>query len=101
MATACISRQIQLASGTYSWGHVMLNQEGHQERSIYLTAANYNWKECIDPRSGYYTLTGSLQVIVDSDPLPAAHLEPLDIDIRGMSDEDQNWTWGSYINPNF
>jgi hypothetical protein len=100
LATACWTRNIALASGTYKWGYVF---KGHNDnagsRNIYLTQATYSWRFCIDPEDGYYDFSSTLQVIVDVDPLPKAYLPVLAY--SGSLIPGGTYTVGSYLDPYF
>ncbi|WP_432957850.1 hypothetical protein [Micromonospora haikouensis] len=98
MATICLTKDIALASGTYKWGYVMYGTNYDSEsRNISLAAGTYKWTQCIDPKDGFYNLSGKLQVIVDTDPLPPAYLPEWAVDIGSNT----TMTWGGYLDPAF
>jgi hypothetical protein len=66
MATACTSRRIAIAAGTYTWVEAIgttsgfNNTWGRAARSIYLGSGNYSWNVCLDPKNGAYVETSTL-----------------------------------------
>ncbi|WP_431679073.1 hypothetical protein [Kitasatospora sp. KL5] len=91
MATSCTTRDIYLASGTYTWSWVPTETNA---RDIYLGAATYTWKDCLVPKDGYYVQTSTLQA-QGTNWAPATVSHNLAIYTTGT------WTWGSLLDPHF
>ncbi|MBE8524816.1 hypothetical protein ILP97_46305 [Amycolatopsis sp. H6(2020)] len=88
---SCVERRISLATGRYDWAQ----QGGPGERlDLYLGAGWYAWKDCLEPRSGYYRHTTSLN---PDNP------DWQTIELRGdwKPAVAGPWTWGSYLDPRF
>ncbi|MFD6227933.1 hypothetical protein ACFWFZ_13780 [Streptomyces sp. NPDC060232] len=53
MPSACVSRDIYLATGNYKWSQV-LNNARIPNRDIFIAAGWYTWSDCMIPYNGYY-----------------------------------------------
>lgn len=91
MATSCTSRNIYLASGTYTWSWTPDDQNA---RDIYLGAATYTWTDCLVPGNLSYKQTSTLQA-QGTGWAPATITSYLTIHVSG------NFTWGSRLDPHF
>lgn len=93
MPTSCVTRRISLAAATYGWG-AYYDGAIYPLRQIPLASGTYTWKNCLDPKNGYYRNTGTLDP--DAAGLPTAVVNH-DISIL----EARTWTWGGYLDPPF
>lgn len=62
MGTSCVSRTLTLG-GTYEWGDYYSDSYGTEyraKRTISLGYGSYTWKDCLDPKNGYYVRTSTL-----------------------------------------
>ena len=55
MPTSCVERRITVASGSYRWGIL-----GAGERTLYLGADTYTWRDCLIPDDGFYVQQSTL-----------------------------------------
>ena len=93
LATSCVQRRIALAGATYEWG-AYTGGAYFPERGIGIRAGNYTWKDCLDPKNGYYQHSSWLDP--DAAGLPTASwTDTVTLSASGTIQ------WGSYLDPPF
>ncbi|GIF96944.1 hypothetical protein Cci01nite_20380 [Catellatospora citrea] len=104
MQTACVSRNIILADGRYTWGTIFAS--GYYpwfdivlNASHPATSAEYVWTHCFDPQSDNgdgdpgYREYGSLDPVGSGSTI--SYHEDWDLPWSGT------FKWGSYLDPHF
>ncbi|MBT2472152.1 hypothetical protein J7E97_30910 [Streptomyces sp. ISL-66] len=91
-STACVDTTIYLAEGNYSWVQTRDGRLG-ASKTIWLRAGTYGWLDCLWGKDGYYKHWTNLSP--QNNDYIATLYSPW------VVESDGNYTWGSYLNPDF
>ncbi|MDT0265702.1 hypothetical protein RM844_05285 [Streptomyces sp. DSM 44915] len=91
MPESCVERTITLAAGTYDWGQTLA--DGHRP-DFQLGAGEYRWQDCLYPDGDFYTQQTTL------DPANP-DWDAVDLTETVTLTETREYTWGSYLDPQF